>query len=306
MHLVPFDPSTATAASALQCRVDPRLLGAPGSDRDAMLVDPRELDPAVRERLFGELFAATGDRRGDGALRRFWAELMPPTATRSTLAVYRDDAGYALGCLAFHEQEVEVDGRSALVLRGAAYLPEHLRAAEAGAFFLGRAARALLRAGGRSVYIAQALADPAAYAWLYRVADRVWPSPARQTPATIDALRSELLPQLGLGEAVGCPELREVGIGLSAAAARRWRRHPRPEVHYFVGRNPGFDRGHGLLTVVPLSAGGLVRAYLRSGLARAFGGVIRRLRRGRGRPGLPSASASASADRRRRQVDRRR
>ncbi len=301
MHLVPLDPSTATAASALQCRVDAKLLGAPESDRGAVIVDPCKLDPAAREHLFEELFATTGSQHSEGALRRFKAELMPASVTRSRLAVYRDEAGFALGCLAFHEQDVEVEGRSAVVLRGAAHLPVHLRDAEAGAFFLGRAVQALLRAGGRPLYIVQALVDPAAYAWLYRVADRVWPCPARQTPPEIDALRSALLPQLGLGEAVGSPELRKVGTALSASAARRWRRHPRPEVHYFVGRNPGFDRGHGLLTVVPLRAGGLLRAYLRSGLESAFGGLFRRLQRRRRRASLSSSSGEG-----RQSVDRRR
>ena len=210
---------------------------------------------------------------------------MPAEVSRSVLSVYRDDAGLAVGYLAFHEQEVDTGGATGLALRGAVHLPEHLRSPETGSFFLGQAARALLRARGRPVYIVQALADPAAYAWLYRVADRVWPSPARQTPAAIESLREHLIPQLGLGEALASPEIRQVGTALSASSARRWRRHPRPEVHYFVGRNPGFDRGHGLVTVVPLSAGGLVRAYLRSRLLSLVGGLLRRHQA----PSLPAA-----------------
>jgi len=291
MHRAPQGRSTMniTAAAALPCNVGSTLLELRHGERGPTLVDPRTLDATARERLVDELFAATGQARDAETLRRFAAELVPVTATRSVLSVYRDDAGFAVGHLAFHEQEVEIDGGSSLALRGAVHLPKHLRSAEVGAFFLGQAARALLRAGGRPLYIVQALSDPAAYAWLYRVADRVWPSPARQTPPAIESVREQLIPQLGLGEAVGSAEIREVGTALPAASARRWRQHPRPEVHYFIGRNPGFARGQGLVIIVPLSAGGILRAYLRSRLQSVFGG-LRGLRR-RQQPSLPPASA---------------
>ena len=294
MHRPPLNRSTvnvsAAAAAALQCDVAPTLLELRDRERGATLVDPRKLDATARERLVDELFATTGEARDAEALRRFAAELVPAKATRSVLSVYRDDAGFAVGHLAFHEHEVDIDGASGLALRGAVHLPKHLRSAEVGAFFLGQAARALLRARGRPLYVAQALSDPAAYAWLYRVADRVWPSPARQTPPVIDSLREQLIAQLELGDAVGCPELRDVGTTLSAASARRWRRHPRPEVHYFVGRNPGFDRGHGLVIVVPLSVGGLLRAYLRAYLQSLSASPLGRLLGRQRRPSLPPAS----------------
>lgn len=287
--------ASVKAAAALQCVASPTLLQPRQGLAGATLVDPRALDPATRERLVEELFACTGKERDAETLQRFAASLLPVRATRSVLSVYRDEAGFAVGCLAFHEQEVDTGGASGLALRGAVHLPEHLRSPEVGAFFLGQAARALLRARGRPLYIVQALADPAAYAWLYRVTDRVWPSPARQTPAAIESLREHLVPQLGLGEALGSAEIRRVGTALTASSARRWRRHPRPEVHYFVGRNPGFDRGHGLLTVVPLSAGGIVRAYLRSRLLSLFGGLLGRQQA----PSLPTADRQHRYGRRR-------
>ena len=293
MHLRPLDRSTvnARAAAALQCNVDPTLLERPGAVHRSSSVDPQTLDATARERLIEELFATTGEARDEGAVRRFAAELLPADAKRTTLSVYRDDAGYAVGYLAFHEQNVRVEGAPAVALRGEVHLPRHHSPAQVGAFFLGRAARAILGARGRPLYVIQALSDPGAYAWLYRVADRVWPCPARQTPPAIDRVRAQACPQLGLGPAAGDPVLRAVGTALSAASARRWRRHPRPEVHYFVGRNPGFDQGHGLLTVIPVSAGGVLRALLRSALHSLFGGSLQGQRRGQQRPALPSPSA---------------
>ncbi|HGG56373.1 MAG TPA: hypothetical protein ENK31_01105 [Nannocystis exedens] len=220
---------------------------------------------------------------------------------RSVLCVYRDGAGMVVGYLAAHTFMLPIDGVSTGLLRAVICVPAGASRRSVSTFFLRQAARALVDSRGRPLYMIEALSDPASYAWLYRVADRVWPSPARETPRAIQHLRAQAIGDLGIpqsqgecaGECAGDYDdavIRELGrSSMDPRIAHRWRRHPRPEVHYFVRRNPGFDRGHGLLTVVPISATGLLRALLRLAL-----GGLRRLLPG-GAPALGRALPPASA-----------
>jgi len=312
MYLL-LDPTdadrTARAAAALQCTVDAKVLSpASSADVASELVDPAQLSSTARERLIAELFSAKRRLRARHdttrglasrdeqeqaptvqALERFAASLVPPRAGQTTLCVYRDHAQVAVGYLACHLYEVTVDAGPIRVLRVSTCVPADLPRARAASFFFTQASWALLRSGGRALYFAQALSDPGAYAWLFGVADRIWPRPARATPRSIELLRAQICGELGLAPSDDDPELFAADPASSSPDPTIcWRRHHRPEVHYFVGKNPNFDQGQGLLTLVPLTIGGLIRASLRAAKNRMVRG-LHRPRRSPQLPALPSA-----------------
>ncbi|HWO23332.1 MAG TPA: hypothetical protein VNO30_31545 [Kofleriaceae bacterium] len=47
-----------------------------------------------------------------------------------------------------------------------------------------------------------------------------------------------------------------------------WERSHRPGVQFFLRENPGYGEGHGLLTILPLTIGGVVRFLARYTLAK--------------------------------------
>ncbi len=294
-----FDPrsfrAAASAAAVLQCTIDGTLFDPPGEHLEATRIDLRSLHDTARKKLIAELIVAHRRLVDDVDPELVRAALSPANSVRSVLCVYRDGAGIVVGYLAAHTFISRIDNVPTSLLRAAICLPDGTPRASVSAFFLRQAARALADGRGRPLYMIEALSDPASYAWLYRVADRVWPSPARETPPAIKRLRAQAIGDLGMPQSHRESDdddavIRELGrSSMGPSMARRWRRHPRPEVHYFVRRNPGFDRGHGLLTVVPISAAGLLRGLLRLAL-----GGLRRLLPGRAEA-LPRALPPASA-----------
>lgn len=294
--------ATANAAAALQCTIDGTLFHPSGHHLETTLIDPRALTDAARELLLGDLISAHQRLVDDVNLERIRTILLPTGSQRTVLCVYRDGAGITVGYLAAHTFILSIDDVPTTLLRTAICLPAAVPRTAASVFFLRQAARALLRGRGRPLYMIEALSDPASYAWLYQIADRVWPSPARETPPAIQRLRALVLGNLDMPQSdTDDTMIRDLGCSsMSPGTALGWRRHPRPEVHYFVRRNPGFDRGHGLLTVVPINAAGLLRGLLRLALR-----GLRALLPGRAQvhpQALPPAAASGryESDRHRR------
>ncbi|MEZ4385406.1 MAG: hypothetical protein R3A79_29025 [Nannocystaceae bacterium] len=301
LHLANEARSAAEAAAAL--RLDPELLAATPRPRQRWTrqeIDGRALrgDDAAARRLLDALYAASA-RLVDARRDAFVDELLPAAARRTTICVYRDHAGAVVGHLACHTYVTTVDAAPTVILCGDVRLPQQAIDSSVAAFFAKETARALLGRRGRRLYFVGALLDPAAYAQLYRLADdRIWPRPACATPPAIDALRVELAAIVGLGDRTDDSAVRELERRRlwDDDELARWRQHPRPEVHYFVGRNPGYDRGQGLLTLIEISAAGLLRGLLRGALE--FGG--RGLRRALGRRprALPPARSGRKGDRR--------
>ena len=244
-------------------RVDAARLSAPARQRT--VIDPARLTPSARRQLTDALYAC--HRRIFAGVDReaFARYVVESPAAWTRIFVQTDGAGEIRGYAAFHVYDVEHDGRSMAVVRmEAGFEPAWRRGTVYGRFATACFARARLYAGRRPLYFVCSPVHPSSFVALSRVAPQRWIVP-EAGPATRRFM-------LALARTLG---MRSIGEGIYAVG---WiTRHgpaPRrisPEAATYIAANPGYGEGHGLLTVVPVTAGGILR-----GLGRL---LARRLRR---------------------------
>jgi hypothetical protein len=211
--------------------------------------------------LHSEIFAGVD-------LEAFDRYVFQSRARESALRVYRDAAGRPIGYFVAHVYEHSFRGRPVAVCRGEVGFRSDARGKNViTAFALGVALRYKLRHPTRPMYHLGALVHPSSYAQLTRFADRVWPSPQSPVaPAAEAELLASLSEHFGLREVDPArPLVRAIGwtTRVTAEERRHWQEHRNPAVRFFLRENPGYDRGEGLLTLAPLTVGGLVRMGVR-------------------------------------------
>ncbi|KYF72680.1 hypothetical protein BE15_35555 [Sorangium cellulosum] len=231
---------------------------------------PREMTPDERHLLDDELQAM---RRlifeGSQRERSFAAHVLHADAEHGALVLQRSAGGRIVGYFAMQIVERELSGGRVAIVRGeSGAVGEHpasndvvLRLA------LERLIRYMLARPGRPVYCLCSLAHPSSYALLSRFVDVTHTSPAESSPAGADEHMSALAASFD----------RESGAqgGLLAFEVARRESAPsgscdflhlyeNPAVRCFVSAHPGPAEGHGLIALVPLSLGGMMRAAARS------------------------------------------
>ncbi len=233
----------------------------------AEVVRPQDLDPASKDQLASALYAlhaqifAGGDRQG------FVAYVIDSSAEETWIQLYRTTDGALGGYLALHFFERQLGGKTVMIVRAeTGILREHRGANIIMSFGIERLARYMLRHPGRPVYFLGSLIHPSSYTQLSRYADRVWPNAEVETPADIAALLVEMGGSFGLEQVDGGdPLVRKVCWSTRDAASDRahWQGSENAAVRFFLKTNPGYGEGHGLLTLVEVTAGAMLRGALR-------------------------------------------
>lgn len=242
-------------------------------------IDLSTLSADERSRLARELYGLHSEIFVGVDLDAFDRYVFQSPARESALRVYRDEAGEPVGYFVAHVYEPRFRGRPVAVCRGEVGFRSGARGKNViAAFALGVALRYKLRHPTRPLYYLGALVHPSSYAQLTRYADRVYPSPATPTTPVVEAeLLASLSEHFGLSAVEpGRPWVRKIGwtTRVTAEERRYWQEHESPAVRFFLRENPGYDRGEGLLTLAPLTMGGLVRMAARfvgSKLSRRLG-----------------------------------
>lgn len=251
-------------------RVDaPRLPAAARPTTEA--IDPHALDAAEREALTAALYASHC-RIFDGVDRAgFTRYVVESPAAWTRIFVLRDGDGTVRGYTAFHLFEVTHEGRPVAIARmEAGFEPQHRGDTRCGRFAMQCFARAYLRAGRRPLYFLCSPIHPSSFVTISRNAPAVLTVPTA-APAERRFITA-LARTLGMAPVDGRPGVYHVGwITRPGPAPRRIS----AEAAFYFEANPGYTEGHGLLTVVPVSIGGMARAALRL--------ATRRLRRVMGR-----------------------
>lgn len=221
------------------------------------IVDPRALSDAERTGFVDALHAChtrifSGvDRAG------FVACVIDPPAAWTRIFVLRDGGGTPRGYAAFHVYEVTHDGRPITVVRMEAGFETAWRDCAAyRRFALACFARARVQARG-PLYFVCCPVHPSSFVVLARHAPTLWTLADASTPPRARRLLSGLARTLGL-DPVGEGVFR---IGWITRHGPRPARIS-PEAQTYLRANPGYRMGHGLLTVVPVTWGGVARAGL--------------------------------------------
>ncbi|WP_437733997.1 hypothetical protein [Sorangium sp. So ce1335] len=231
---------------------------------------PREMTPEERQLLDDDLCAlrrAIFER--SRRERSFAAHVVHAAAEHGALVLQRSPGGRLVGYFAMQIVEREVAGATIAIVRSeSGALGERpassdavLRAA------LERLLRYMLSRPGRPVFFLCSLAHPSSYALLSRFVDITDTSPAESRLAGADERMSRLASSFGLDPS-------EHGGLLAFEVARRGSEpqgscdflhlYENPAVRCFVSAHAGPAEGYGLIALVPLSLGGMMRAAART------------------------------------------
>lgn len=266
----------------------------------AETVVPKTLEAVAKQQLEDELYDLHR-RIFRGVDKAAFVKYVVDSAAEHTwIQLYRGEDGALGGYLAVHIYERKIAGRMTAIVRGETGTLRRYRGANlVGGFFADRVLRYRVAHPLRPLYLLGALVHPSSYAQLARYAGGVWPREGVEMPAEIRGLMEALGEAFGLERVdPGNALVREVGWQTIDSRGDRayWERCERPGVQFFRRENPGYEEGHGLLTLVPLTLGTVTR-----GIARYLYAMSERRGRklaARGRAGLaallPAAVAAAA------------
>ncbi len=229
----------------------------------AETVMPKALDPIAKQQLADDLYDLHSRIFRGVDKASFVAYVIESKAEHTWIQLYRDQDGALGGYAAVHIYERRVGGKMTAILRGeTGTLREH-RGAD---LVVNCYARHLLRYRAahplRPLYFLGSLVHPSSYGLIARHMDEVWPRQGVETPAEILELMDSLGDAFGLDRVDAANALvRKVGWQTIDSRNDRayWERCERPGVQFFLRENPGYEEGHGLLTLVPLTLGAVTR-----------------------------------------------
>jgi len=220
------------------------------------VVIPSTLHGSAREAFIDSLYSVHS-RIFDGVDRdAFIHYVVDSPADETRILVHRDEHGEVFGYFAAHYFRRVFRGRPAIIARGeTGVLRERRGHASHLQFGLAEVIRVAARNRGVPFYYLGCLVHPTSYHIVCKYVRPVWPSVDTPPDAELRALMSELGDSFGLPRVGEDPLVRQVGWRTRDTEAERafWRRCDKPDVRFYLEQNPGYDEGHGLLTLVPLS-----------------------------------------------------
>jgi len=238
-----------------------------------MITDPSALDEA-RRRSFGRaLFSIHRQIFESEDFSAFYAYVVDSPALRTQIETYHDRQGALVGYCAMHTFEREFGRRRVRVHRVETGLLGAYRGRGRCANFLAREfTRALLSAGRKQHYFFGCLVHPSSYCGLSRHIDRIWPHPERATPPELLAFMGALADDFNLRPVAGRdPLVREVGWVTREHHddRERWRRNEDPRAVLYMRKNPDYSAGLGMITLFPVTVGGVISGFCRNVLYKA-------------------------------------
>ena len=239
-----------------------------------------QMAAADREALARELFAVHSQIFTGLSYEDFRSYVVERDAWRTWIYVKHNSAGQRVGYTSVHAFRLPVAGKLSIVIRMEAGTLPAYRGRD---LTMVHAIMGLLRLWLQHPFspfcIFAALTHPSSYTFLSHYAPVIYPhATRREVPPEILARMEELAASFHLDRVDPAnPLVREVNwITLeSEEDRRRWRNSKRRDTLFYLEQNPGYVRGHGMLTYIPFNGTYLLRALVRFLVAR--GGKILRV-----------------------------
>jgi hypothetical protein len=228
------------------------------------MVKPRTMTPAAKQQLIESLYDVHC-RIFDGVDRQAFVKyVIESRAEHTWIQLYKGDRGQIVGYCALHIFEKEIRGVTSGVLRCEMGMLSEYRGGNINArFVIPRVFNYMMAHPGRPFFCLASFVHPSSYAQLARYADRVYPNHAEETPEEVASLMREFASAFQIDPVhEHDPLVCKVGWKTIDTPADRayWRRSENPAARFFMAANPGYADGHGLLTLAPVSLGGVIRA----------------------------------------------
>jgi hypothetical protein len=230
------------------------------------------LSDTARARLIADLYDVHR-RIFDGVDQRaFIASVIASEARRNWLYIHKSEGGAIVGYCALHLFERTLANAPVTILRAHAGTLSAYRGSRVNSRCALRAIlRTLLTHPCRATYFLGCFVHPSSYAVAARFAEPIWPSAHRAMPPAIAVLMLELAREFALEPVHGAHSLVHHAGWITRESERDiayWQSHESPAVRYFLTVNPSYTKGHGLLSLIPLTLGHALRASVRYAAAR--------------------------------------
>jgi len=247
------------------------------------VVVPKDMSSDERRALADELYAVHCEIFDGVDREAFAAYVIDSKAEQTKILLHRAADGAIVGYLAYHVFQRRLGGRPVQVIRAESGIRRAYRGRHSGVSWLVGQGLRLFARSDRPTYLLSSLVHPSSYLMFARNLDRFWPRPDEPVPPDVLELMLELADDFHL-DAVDPrqPLVRKVGWRTRDTEVEReyWRHCDKPAARFFVGTNPGYGDGHGLLTLAPVSqkvvlqmAGRIARAKLQASVDGALARV---------------------------------
>lgn len=249
------------------------------------------LRPSMREVLALDLFEVHAQIFTGLSYAEFRDYVVERDAWRTWIYVKHNAAGKVVGYTAIHAFRLLVRGRLSTVIRmEAGTLPVYRGRDLTMVYAVLRLLRVWLQHPWQRFCIFAALTHPSSYTFLAHYAPVIWPHAKHpDIPAEVLGRMEELADTFRLERVDPArPLVRRVNwLTLESSEERTgWRVSRRQDTRFYLDNNPGYVRGHGMLTYIPFDGAILLRSLVRFLVGRA-GRILRLLLRRESRPRTP-------------------
>ncbi len=220
-------------------------------------IDPSNLDEREREELSGKLYEIHQAVFAGLDRRQFGHYVVDSPAKKTRILLYRNRQDELIGYFGVHRFEEDVDGQPVVVFRGEVGLLPGYRQKDANlSFWWMEATKFKLLHPRKRVYFFFVPVSPSFYAMAARYTHRAYPGRQLNIPTDTLRLMTQIAQRFGLPPVEeGNPLVRKVGWITLATRQEQdfWRSSQNPYVRFYIGANPKFYEGNGLLTLIPVT-----------------------------------------------------
>ena len=197
----------------------------------------------------------------------FTAYVVDSPAQWTRIRLYKNTSGEMVGYCAVHRFQKQISNCQCIIFRAEAGILREYRGRSLTLWFaLSETAKYRLFHPFRTVYYLGSFVHPAVFYMLSKYLARLYPEIDQPLPPRIQSLMLELADAFHLEPVPGEGSLvRQVGwiTRESDRDVSFWQQHEHPAVKFYIQSNPGYAKGNGLLTLVPLSFGNILLSLFR-------------------------------------------
>lgn len=232
-------------------------------------IDPTCLGKGEKRCFIRELYEVQCKIFQGVDIKSFTNYIFRPDAVRTRVKIFRNEKRQAVGYHSVHLFEKKSGGgRIMAIFRAEAGLLRNYRRKHSTLslaiteFCPYRFLHPL-----RKMYYLGTLVHPSSYHLIFRHVKEMYPTYRHETPSEIIRSMCEIAKDLGIGDPVCQDNPLIVQVGWSVRNniddLEYWHHCDKPDVNYFMKMNPGYGKGEGLLTLVPITYNNLIWLLIR-------------------------------------------
>lgn len=220
-------------------------------------IDPSTLDQEAKAKLCQKLYAVHNRIFYGADVNQFEKKIFAPHAIRTKLRVFNNINSNAVGYCALHVYEKMINSEKLVIFRvETGMIREYRKQGNVFSFFFKEAIKYKVLHPFKKSYLFCTLIHPSSYHLISKYFFHYYPNKNIVTPSDILELMNQIADSF---QEVKIPDsttgVRNVGriTRQTPEEQREWAMSPEPDTRFFLKMNPDYNKGHGLMTLVPMS-----------------------------------------------------